>query len=175
MNAYYANGDYFNAQSPNGNYDYKMQTPWKALGSLALIFGTKGLVSADVEYINYTKATLSASDYEFFDENQTINNSFTSAINARAGLEYNLGLMQLRGGYGYYGSPFDTDINDGKRQRFSGGLGFRTKSFYTDIAFSYLLSNLDYYLYGTETIKVNPVYNKFKNYTLVFTFGFRFE
>ncbi len=175
MNAYYSNGDYFNAQSPSGSYDYKMQTPWKGIGSLAVIFGKKGLLSTDVEYINYSKATLSASDYGFYDENQTINNSFTDAINVRAGLEFNLGLIQLRGGYGYYGSPFDGDINDGKRQRFSGGLGFRGSAFFTDLAFSYLLSDLDYYLYGTEDIEVNPVHTRFNNYTLTFTFGFRFE
>jgi hypothetical protein len=175
MNAYYANGDFFNAQSPSGNYDYKMQTPWKAIGSLAIIFGKKGLLSTDVEYVNYTKATLSANDYGFYDENQTINSSFSDAINVKAGFEYNLGLIQLRGGYGLYGSPFNGDINDGKRQRFSGGLGFRGNVFYTDVAFSYQLSDLDYYLYGTDNIKVNPVHNRFNNYTLVFSFGFRFE
>ncbi len=176
LNAYYsAQPPYFqNALSPSGSYDYRMQTPWKGIGSLAVIFGKKGLVSTDVEYINYSKATLSASDDGFYDENQTINNSFTDAINVRAGLEFNLELIQLRGGYGYYGSPFDGDINDGKRQRFSAGLGFRGSAFFADMAFSYLLSDLDYYLYGTESIMVNPVHTRFNSYALAFTFGFRF-
>jgi hypothetical protein len=83
--------------------------------------------------------------------------------------------MQLRAGYGFYGSPFTSDVNDGKRQTFSGGFGFRGKSVYTDLAYSYMLSNVDYYLYGTENISVNPVDIRFGNSLLMLTVGYRFE
>jgi hypothetical protein len=175
MDAYYANGDYFESRSPNGSYDYEMQTPWKAIGSAAFVLGRLGLISADVEYVNYSNARLSAGDYGFYDENRAIESSFTEAINARLGAEINLGVMQLRGGYGYYMSPFASEINDGVRQVISGGLGYRGKSVYTDLAFSYNLTNLDYYLYGTENISVNPVDNQYTGYTFIFTLGYRFE
>jgi hypothetical protein len=173
--AYYANGDYFSAQSPNGNYEYRLQTPWKAIGSIAMIIGRQGLISADVEYLNYANATLKASDYGFYDENQAIESNFTQAVNARVGGEVNLGAMQVRAGYGFYGSPFASDVNDGKRQTFSGGFGFRGKSVYTDLAYSYMLSNVDYYLYGTEYISVNPVDIRYGNSLLMLTVGYRFE
>ena len=175
MNAYYANGDFFDASSPNGSYDYELQTPWKAIGSAALVLGRLGLISADVEYVNYSNARLSAGDYGFYDENRAIESSFTEAINARLGAELNLGVMQLRGGYGYYMSPFASEINDGVRQTFSGGLGYRGKSVYTDLAFSYNLTNLDYYLYGIGDISANPVDNQYAGYTFMFTLGYRFE
>ena len=175
MDAYYANGDYFESRSPNGSYDYEMQTPWKAIGSAALVLGRLGLISADVEYVNYSNARLSAGDYGFYDENRAIESSFTEVINARLGAELNLGVIQLRGGYGYYMSPFDSEINDGVRQVISGGLGYRGKSIYTDLAFSYNLTNLDHYLYGTENISVNPIDNEYTGYTFIFTLGYRFE
>jgi len=175
MNAYYANGDYFDARSPNGSYEYELQTPWKAIGSAALILGRLGLISADLEYVDYTTATLRAGDYGFYDENKAIDNSFTVAYNAKLGAEINLGVIQLRGGYGYFTSPFATDINDGVRQTFSTGIGYKSKSIYTDLAFSYTHSNMDYYLYGTENISVNPVDNKYSGYNFMFTLGYRFE
>jgi len=175
MDAYYANGDYFEATSPNGSYDYEMQTPWKAIGSAALVLGRLGLISADVEYVNYSEARLSAGDYGFYDENKAIENSYTEAINARLGAELNIGVMQFRGGYGYYGSPFASEINDGERQTISCGLGYRGKSVYTDLAFSYNTSTLDYYLYGTDNISVNPVGNEYTGYTFMFTLGYRFD
>ena len=175
MNAYYANGDYFDARSPNGSYEYELQTPWKAIGSVAFILGRSGLISADFEYIDYTSTTLRAGDYGFYDENKAIDNSFTSAYNAKVGAEVNLGIFQVRGGYGYYSSPFASDINDGARQTFSTGIGYKNKFVYTDLAFSYTLSNMDYYLYGTENISVNPVDNKYAGYNFMFTLGYRFE
>jgi len=174
-NAYYTNGDYFTALSPNGNYDYKLQTPWKAIGSIAMIIARKGLISADIEYLNYSSATLKSSSYNFYDENAAIESSFTQAINVRVGGEVSLGVMQVRGGYGFYGSPFASDINDGARQTFSGGFGYRSKIFYIDLAYSYNLSNVDYYLYGTENISVNPVDIRYGNSLLMMTLGYRFE
>jgi len=175
VKAYYANGDYYNSSSPDGSYDYKLQTPGKAIGSVAFIIGNLGLISADYEYIDYAKAKLRAGDYGFYDENTAITDNYTSASNIRVGTEWRLGLVQVRGGYSNYGSPFKTGINDGEMQTYSAGLGFRSQDYFFDAAFAYSKSSSDYYLYGTKNIVVNPVKNDYKYYNLMLTIGYRFE
>ncbi len=174
-NAYYTNGDYFDARSPNGTYEYELQTPWKASGSVALVFGRAGLISADVEYINYADAKLNASDYGFYDENSAIRENYTEAVNARVGAEITLGVIQLRAGYQYGMSPFASGVNDEVRQMASGGLGYKGKSFFFDMALSYAFSDFDYYLYGTENIHVQPVSIHPSDYNFLLTFGYKFE
>ena len=175
IDAYYANGDRFSADSPYGNYEYDLQTPWRTIASAAFIIGNRGLVSADYEYVDYSKAKLRAGDYNFYDENDAISSSYTNAGNLRLGAEWRFDMLQVRGGYSNYGSPFKTGINDAKMQSLSGGLGFRSDAFYMDASFSYSQSSSDYFLYGTENVVVNPVKQDFNYYNLMFTFGYRFE
>ena len=174
MNAYYTNGDSYSAQSPYGDYTYDIQTPWKALGSIAVLFGGRGLISADYEYIDYSNAKLKPA-IDFSNANTIINNSFTRANNFRLGTEWNFGLMQVRGGYAHFGSPFESGVNDGKVQSYSAGLGFRSKEFFMDAAFVYSVSDQDYFLYGTDLIETMPAKNTYSAYNLLFTFGYRFE
>jgi hypothetical protein len=175
MIAYYSNGDKFDVSSPNGNYEYKLQTPGKAIGSIALLFANRGLISADYEYIDYSGAKLRAGDYGFYDENSAIKDNYTSVGNLRLGTEWRVGLMQVRGGYSNYGSPFKSGVNDAKLQTYSAGFGFRAEAYYFDAAFAWSKSTSDYYLYGTENLVVNPVKNDFENFNLMFTVGYRFE
>ncbi len=176
IKAYYKNPDYYYyANSPSGNYDYKLQTPWRTIASAAFIIGNRGLVSLDWEYVDYSKAKLRASDDGFFDKNADIKNYFTNANNIRLGTEWRLGLMQVRGGYSNYGSPFKSGINDAKLQTYSAGFGFRAEEYYFDAAFAWSKSSSKYFLYGTENVVVNPVKNDFENFNLMFTVGYRFE
>ena len=41
----------------------------------------------------------------------------------------------LRGGLGYYGNPYKSGDYDFSRMNISAGLGYRTGSFFTDLAF----------------------------------------
>ena len=84
-------------------------------------------------------------------------------------------MLQVRGGFSNYGSPFKTGLNDAQMKTFSAGLGYRSKDFYLDAAFAWSKSSSDYYLYGTENVIVNPVKNDFDYYNLMFTFGYRFD
>ncbi len=175
MQAYYTNGDYFNERSPNGEFDYRIQTPMKAIGSIAVIFGKLGLLSFDYEYIDYSSAKLKSSQYSFFDENNTIKNNFDAANNIRIGTEWRFDLLSVRGGYANYGSPFKSGVNDGKMQAFSGGLGYREKFFFIDFAFIYSIRTEDYYLYNSPSYQTEPVSNDYKSYNYLLTFGYRFQ
>ncbi len=174
MSAYYTNGDTYTYDSPIGEYTYDIKTPGKAIGSLAILFGNRGLISADYEYVDYSKGQLKP-NMEFNDPNNIISSNFTNANNFRVGTEWRLGLIQLRAGYGNYGSPFKSGVNDGQIQTYSGGIGFRSNEFFMDAAFVYAKSEQNYYLYGTDLIQTLPARNKYSNYNLLLTFGYRFE
>ena len=174
MTSTFDNNDYISKWSPYGNYDYDLQTPWRAIGSIAFVVAKVGLISADYEYIDYSKAKLRAPQYSFYDENNAIETNYTHTQNIRIGAEYRLGSFSFRGGYGIYGSPFASGINDGQKSFYSGGLGFRDKDFFLDLAYVRSSSNEDYYLYGTQDIVVNPVKNKLVTNNILLTLGFRF-
>ncbi len=175
MSSTFDNNDSYSKRSPYGSYQYDLQTPWRAIGSIAFIISKYGLISADYEYIDYTKAKLRAPQYSFFDENNAIRTKYTQTQNIRLGAEYRIGNFALRGGYAIYGNPFSSGINDGKKTYYTGGFGFRDRNFFLDLAYVRSVSHEDYYLYsGTTDITVNPVKNDLYTNNILLTVGFRF-
>lgn len=147
--------------SPDGNFDYHLSTPLRAIGSAAFVIGTHGFISGEYEYANYSTAKFSARDYSYSEVNQDIKSVFKSTHNFRAGTEWRFSEFSFRGGYALYGSPYANNINDGKRQMYSGGIGYKTRSYAIDFAYVYSRMDEDYYMYTTENITTNPVKNKF--------------
>lgn len=174
MESYFDNGDHYSQESPFGEYRYKLTTPMRLQGSLAFIFGKFGLISGEYEYVDYSVAKFRSDSYGYFDENNDISNGYTQGHNLKFGTEWRTGPFSFRGGYAYYSSPYRDGINDGSRTAWSGGLGFRDKSFYLDVAYVFSRSTEDYYLYGTENIAVNPVENELKDHRFLMTLGTRF-
>lgn len=168
------NNDNFVTGSPQGNYEYELETPWRAMGNIAFIIAKYGLVSLDYEYVDYTKASLDAYDYGFFDENNAIRNNYRQSHNFRVGGEYKIDKYTLRAGYAHYGSPFASGLNDGKRNYFTGGVGYRDEIFFVDLAYVYSVNNEDYYLYRSPNIEVNPVKNKLITNNVLLTLGIRY-
>ncbi|HSG67543.1 MAG TPA: hypothetical protein VK994_02470, partial [Bacteroidales bacterium] len=66
------------------------------------------------------------------------------------------------------------NINDGAMSAYSGGIGFKDEHFYLDLAYVFTKYEEDYYLYGTQNIRVNPVVNELKNHRILLTLGSRF-
>jgi hypothetical protein len=166
-----SNSTVFNASSPNGDYEYDITTPLRAMGSLAFVIGQYGLISADYEYIDYSSAHLRAYDYNFSAENNTIRSSFAAANNVRIGTEWKAGMLAFRGGYNIYGSPYKGENMTGKGSRtgYSFGFGVRESSYFVDFSFSHSSYNDDYYLYNIAPASANT-YNA-NSYSL--TFGLR--
>lgn len=160
--------------SPSGTYDYKLHTPYRVLGSLGFIIGNVGLVSADYEFADYASSSFDAPDYTFSEENKAISNSYTIGHNVRVGTEWRYNIFSFRAGGKYFTSPYYNDLNDGSRWGFSLGTGLRLSWFFMDVAFAYSQMKEDYYLYNSETVRVNPVLNTSKTYSILTTFGFKF-
>ena len=159
--------------SPLGYYDYQMVTPFRAIGSLAFIVGQYGLISAEYEYANYDQARFYSTESQAFnDVNDDIKANYKAPLNIRFGTEWKIQDFRLRGGFGYYGEPYQSGINTGKKLVASGGLGYRGKHFFTDISYVWTQTKQEYYFY--DKTLVNPSYNTLSSNTVIATFGFRF-
>jgi hypothetical protein len=167
-------GNRFYESSPYGNFNYELQTPWKAMGSASVILWRAALVSLDYEYIDYTTAKLKSREYRFTDENRNIREVFTQTHNVKIGSEVKMGQFALRAGFGYNMSPYADEINNAEKLSYSGGFGFRDKNFFIDLAYVRTKSQQDYYLYGTQNVQVNPVDNRYFTNNLLLTLGFRY-
>lgn len=160
--------------SPTGTFDYHLKTPGKVLGNVGLILFDRGSISAEYEWVNYSKMNLNSSTYNFQAENNDVQQYYHATSNFRMGTEWRFGFVDLRGGYAVYGSPFARNFNDGKRQSVSGGIGFHLKNYIVDLAYVHSTQSRDYYFYGTNDISVNPVSNTYTNNSLVMSLSFRF-
>jgi len=129
-------------------------------------------------FVDYSLARLRAYDYTFIDENQAIQTEYKSTGNIKGGLEYRLGQLSLRAGAAYFGSPYvKGHINEGSYQMmYSGGLGFRGKSLYFDVAYAYITGNEGYLLYeSSDPVLTSPVSDISKNSNRILaTIGVKF-
>jgi len=162
----------FSAESPQGNFDYTLTTPMRAIGSLAIQIGQYGTISADYEFVDYSEARLRSKSYKYFDENDIIQNKYTATNNLRFGAEAALGLFSIRAGYAIYGSPYKSNINDGKKTYITGGFGIMDKNYFVDFAYVYSTSTEDYYLYNYSDM--TPASTKKNTQNFLITLGLKF-
>ncbi|MGB4654506.1 MAG: OmpP1/FadL family transporter [Bacteroidales bacterium] len=164
------NGFKANKKSPRGKFDYRINTPLRAIGSVAFIIGQHAIISGDYEYIDYSKANLRSDSYAFINENSKIENVFKPAHNFRFGAEYRFMIFALRGGFSYYGSPYADNDELGTRTAYSVGFGVRERNYFVDLAYQLQKSKEDFYMYD-----IAPVANQdISSNSIFLTFGLRF-
>ncbi len=139
-----------NASISASELQYTLTTPFRATGGLTLISKKIGLITADIDYVNYGSARLSAIDNDpaqanFSAANAAIRNEYTSAVNVRLGAELKLGEFRVRGGYGRYGSPYAEATRGGERTVIGGGVGIRRAGGYVDVGFARTTYSPDQY------------------------------
>lgn len=162
-------------ESPSGNFTYSIRTPLRMIGSLAVIFGKAGMLSADYEIVDYSEAHLKSSTYQFTSANAAIQSKYKASSNIRIGGELRLLPIILRGGFALYGSPYTAGVdNSATRLYITGGVGYRDPGdqFFIDMGIVTTTEKSNYYFYD-QTL-VNPVHNISKVVNVVFTCGFRY-
>ena len=141
----------------NASFKYTLLTPYRVILSAAyLLHGVedvkqqRGFVTADIEFINYKASSYhtdpanenndQATKEYLTNLNTAIDNAYKGAVNVRLGGEVKFNTMMFRAGAGYYGNPYK-NINGekGSRLQFSGGLGYRNKGMFIDLAYVYVL------------------------------------
>ncbi|MGB1040252.1 MAG: OmpP1/FadL family transporter [Flavobacteriales bacterium] len=168
------------SSSPEGSYDYRLKTPGRIIASAAFLFKKRGLISLEYEYVDYAGASLrSAFDvvdpYDFDLENTTVDELYKGAGIIKAGAEFRVtNHWTVRGGYTYFGSPIKDEIStvDRSRTNYSGGLGYKNKSFSLDLTFMRSEWQEENYLYDPALVNKVTIDRSINNFMV--TAGFRF-
>lgn len=168
----------FSAESEIGAFEYGLRTPWRAIGSGALIFKKLGFVSAEVEYVDYSNAQFNfRTDADYQSEvNGTIDSKYGQALNIRIGGEMALKRMRLRAGYALYGSPFRPGValEDALATNLSVGAGYHGKTVFLDLAIVNSRSAEEYVPYVAPS-SIPSVVNSMNFNNIVLTLGYKFD
>lgn len=175
MKSNFASGNY-SSTSPNGSFDYTLNTPPRFIGSLGFIIEKKGLIDIDVETVDYSYARLNSSSESFSDVNNQIRQKYLPVSNIRIGGEWRImDPFSVRLGFAMYGSPYKSSVNtDASRLSYTGGFGFKKDNFFLDLAFVFTQYKENYYLYDHASTNVNQVSNTFNASSFLITFGSKF-
>lgn len=168
-------------------YEYSLQTPWRAMGSFSYIFGTDpdvkqqhGFITADVEYVDYASAKYrfnkgTEGDRDFARQlNSSMDNLYKGAVNVRVGGELKFNVIAVRAGYAYYGSPYQNSDIKANTQKISGGLGYRNKGFFADLTYVHTLTKDEYQPYTLAGSKIAPATVDGTVGSVLMTVGFKF-
>lgn len=175
------NGSLFpsSASSPDGIFNYNMVSPWRMLGSVAVVLGKIGFVSADAEYVNYTQPRFIYDAENFNAENsvnQEIKSIYQANWNVRVGAELVVAeILRLRGGASYRTSPVVGQDLSGLA--YSGGIGIRTRGFFFDLGYRVNRNNkpVEYSPYQLSGNISQPRVNvTSETHQVLMTLGFRF-
>ncbi|WP_179352802.1 OmpP1/FadL family transporter [Winogradskyella vidalii] len=151
--------------------EYKLQTPSKLTGSLAYVFGKKGLISFDYSVKDYSNTKFKpTSDMYFSSLNTDITNSLDTAASYRFGGEYRYKQISFRGGYRIEESPYKDDNFYGDLTGYSLGLGYNFGNLTLDLAFSQAERDINHQLYSvglTDAVSVDSKYTD-----VILTLGF---
>ncbi|MFT3824132.1 MAG: aromatic hydrocarbon degradation protein [Chitinophagaceae bacterium] len=166
-------------------YRYDLVSPWKFIVSGSYIFGEvadvtkqKGFVTADIEYVTHRSSKFNSANEDDDDSyykavNQVVKDSYKGAFNFRVGGEMKFNTFMGRLGFAYYGNPVKDKELKVSRMNLTGGLGYRNKGIFFDIAYVYSIvkdTDFPYRLYD----KANT-FASIKNNasTVVMTVGFK--
>lgn len=144
----------YTSESPDGNFSYRVHTPWRAVLSAAYIAGPNGLFSLDYEYADMRKARFRPNDqlmgaYDFAWENEMISDHFVAVHTVRVGTEWRTGNWYYRLGWAYSPDSYvasDSRHGDGHRV-YAGGIGYRTDHVGVDLGLNYTDQSRAHHLY----------------------------
>ena len=174
------------ATTGTNQYAYKITTPFRANGGVAVTIGKYGFVTGDVEYVGYQQARLNndpnntlGDDASFASTNAYIAQNFDKAVNLRFGAEGRIDIFRVRVGFAHYGSPYNkatvnTNYTDLAQNYYTAGLGVRTGSFFVDLAGVYTRYNTYYSPYLLENYTEPVIQVKNSRFTANLTAGLSF-
>lgn len=180
ISANYASGNYSYA-SPANYIEYQVITPARYTASAALVLPSLGLLSADVEMVDYSQARLSANRFSFDNANAAAKSMYTQVYNVRVGAEVKtFDIFRIRGGFGMYGSPYKADQFDVKKEDLvryvvSGGFGVLLNNVFLDFAVSNSFGktyNTPYVL--NDASKTYTAVNSYNTLNFALTGGIKF-
>jgi len=164
--------------NPLGNFldHFTFTTSFRTVLGLSYLFGERGLISVDYERADYSRIKVTSADDEGSknNTNDAIKTYLRPTHSFRAGGELKINSWYVRGGFAFYQSPYRSgEFNDKAHTYvYAGGIGYKTKSFALDFAYTLTQRSNDYFLYSDENL--NPAQLKTAIGSYVLTMGFRF-
>lgn len=125
-----------NPQITNIFEPYRLQTPGKYTGSLAYVFGKRGLLSVDYSMKDYSNTKYRPNN-DFSATNAVMSKLLDTSNEIRIGGEYKIERFSLRGGYRWEESPYKNKKTIGDLTGYSGGLGYNFGDTKVDLSYSY--------------------------------------
>ncbi len=166
--------------SPLASYTYNLRTPWRFMLGGGYMLGTRGFLSVDADYMNYTGNSISFDDFATSTEasdaaNADIDAILSSSIGVRVGGELNFKPLQVRAGIGYRQVPFADYVNNEDQGilTYSAGAGYSVGKFFVDMAAQYEGYSTFQSPYETLAVSGQTVLTDRTRVSVLLTVGFR--
>lgn len=174
----------------DAEFKYLYFTPYRIMvsGSYVLrevedVRKQKGFLTADIEFINYKASSFktdpdgdnsqSTKDY-LKSLNKAIDEAYKAAFNFRVGGELKFTTVMVRLGAAYYGNPYKNIAGEkGSRLQLTGGLGYRNKGMFIDLAYVHTTGKDVHYAYRLQNSPFSGASVKNTGGNAVLTFGFK--
>lgn len=140
--------------------EYKIATPMKFSTGLAVFAGKYGVISGDVEFINYGNARYNSDTpgVSFKPDNDDIKYYFKNVVNYRIGAEGRLDIFRLRAGYNVQNNPYKNNFRaGGSVTTLSAGFGVKLQKFFIDATWLNTSYNSSYSPYSVVDEDENVV------------------
>ncbi len=178
-----------NSNPMDGEFKYRLVTPWKFNLSTGYTFGSVAAVGLEYEYMDYSSAKMKTPDGEELQQTDDVKTMMDGVHTLRAGVEFKLAPeFAFRLGYNHVtasmkSSAFkylqdnsirtDTEYsNAGATNNYTLGCGYRGEMFYVDMAYQYSQYKEDFYAFYNKYLEGTELKNN--NHKVVLTVGLRF-
>nr|WP_299070261.1 aromatic hydrocarbon degradation protein [uncultured Allomuricauda sp.] len=165
--------DFINFNIVNLFEEYRIKTPGKLTGSVAVVFGKDGLLSFDYGYQDMSQAELRpTADPSFSAENDFISSELGAVNTFRLGGEFRIDEVSLRAGYRFEESPYESGDIIGDLTGYSGGIGYNFGGSRLDLAVNRTEQDINAFLFDSG-INSSAMINRINtNVTLGYTLKF---
>ncbi len=131
--------DYKTVRTDENEFSYNLKTPLRASGGATFFLpNKKGFITADAEYVGYSKMGITDSQDAAWsaEQKKAINNFYKDAVNLKAGGEYRIENIRVRLGAKYMPDPYKQKVDGLDRSQliYTGGVGYRSSKFFVDLA-----------------------------------------
>lgn len=138
-----------------------LRSPMKIGTGATVFFGKYGFVSADADWVDYSKSKFNSRDFSVADINRDIRSFYGSTLNLRFGGEVKINNLRMRGGYAFFGDPYSkSEEIDQSTNQLTGGIGLKINSFNIDFTLVQQKFNgayRSYPIFDTDNQNIGPI------------------
>ncbi|WLD22546.1 outer membrane protein transport protein [Flavobacterium dauae] len=151
---------------------YSIKNPGSFTGSLAYVFGTKGLLSVDYTRKDYSTIKYKADGADYSLTNNYYKNNLQATNEFRIGGEYRINQVSLRAGYRFANSPYKNKETIGDLTSYSGGIGYSFGASRIDLGYQFWQQDSQQNIISSGTNGLANIQSKNHNISLTYSASF---